>query len=63
MAHTLEPELISSELPNLFKENVLASSIFPEHQSIENRRSNHESKLPQKFNDYIIEGKYKYGIE
>lgn len=32
-------------------------------QSVNVRRSNRESRVPQKFTDYIIDGKYKYGIE
>lgn len=34
-----------------------------ERHSIGNRRSSREFKLPQNLNDYIIKGKYKYGIE
>ena len=48
---------------NSQEQSLSPPSSPPLVQLVSSHRSRRESKIPLKFNDYIIEGKYKYGIE
>lgn len=53
----------SSSRGSMSEESSRSNSLPYLGQSLESSRSMRGSHMPVKFNDYIIQGKYKYGIE
>lgn len=48
---------------HIFDENNKSMSFPSFDQSLGSSRSHREPRMLVRFNDYVIEGKYKYGIE
>lgn len=54
----LKPELVGFEPTSSSEENTNNNFTSTDSQLLSVRKSNHESRFPQKFIDFVIEGKY-----